>query len=569
MNPLFLRAARAALAGWRVLVAVAALFTSTLWSDDLYCVFINACLVGVPFLLLIGLTGRWLWALSAASAFALFVFGMGELKANYFGTRLVLGDWAFIGEPVNWSIVWHYPRMYGSLGAFTLGALLLVIDAVVASRRQALLPLRLRALSLVLVAALSGLLYSARHHHTWEVWLDDADCGELHRCGALSRLIYSVAMFEYEPPTHPGDPALFLARQAELPPMPATGLARKPDIVVWLNESTFDPRGFKLPGAKLPVMPMFDPTPLTRARGPMRVHTFGGKTWLSEFSMLTGLIPDDFGVLHNVVLTSVGPRTNSNMFRLMKANGYRTVVLMPTYKRFYGAGHAYEGMGADEVLTLRDFHEYDALPGDEWDIAETDRMAEAAITRIRRQRSENPDQPIFLYLLSIREHAPYKKATPVAYNLDHAGLPKPLAGRITDYVNRLSKLDTAVGTIDRYLFAKDAPPALYAWFGDHQAYYEGDSPPYSYDLPEPDYVTQFQIRANYPVPPVPAVPLMDIAFVPSLVNDLAGVQEDDYFAGLSAMRRLCNGLIDDCENKELLTSYKARVFGEPLNLLRR
>lgn len=568
MNPLILRAAVVALVVWRLLVLAAALFTSTLWSDDALCVFINASLVGLPFLLLLAATGRWIWSLAGASALALFVFGMGELKANYFGTRLVLGDWAFISEPTNWTIVGHYPRIYGTLAAFSAGALLSITDAALASRRHKALAVRTRLLALALAIVLSGFLWTQRHHHTWEVWNDDANCGEMYRCGALGRLLYSVAMFEYEPPTHAGDPSLFLAKQAELPASPAAEPVRKPDIVLWLNESTFDPRGFELPGAKLPPMPMFDATPLTRARGPLRVHTFGGKTWLSEFSVLTGLVPDDFGVRRNVVLSSVGPRTNSNLFRELKANGYRTVVLMPTYKRFYGAGRAYEGMGADEVLTLRDFHEYDALPGDEWDIAETDRMAEAAILRIQRQRREAPEQPIFLYLLSIREHAPYKKGTPVDYKLDKAGIPKPLAGRITDYVNRLRKLDTAVGMIDRYLFAKDSPPALYAWFGDHQAYYEGDSPPYRTKLAQPDFITQFQIRSNYPVAGAAALPLTDIAYLPSLISDLAGLQQDDYFKGLSAMRQLCAGLYDECPEKDLLDSYKARVFGAELNLLR-
>ena len=566
MTALLLRLIPTALVGWRALVTATALYTSTLWSDDLLCVLINVSLVVWPFLLLLALTGRWMWSLAGASSFAVFVFAMGEIKANYFGTRLVLGDWAFIAEPTNWMIVGQYPRIYGALALFVLGLLALAVDAARSDRNRAPLGWRLRALTGVLAVTLAGWLWSERHHHVWEVWNDDANCGDMYRCGALGRLLYSVAMFEYQAPTHEGDPAPFLAKAAALPPIAgrAEGEA-KADIVLWLNESTFDPRGFKLPGAKLPPMPMFDTNKLTKAHGPMRVHTFGGKTWLSEFSVLTGLVPEDFGVLHNVVLSSVGPKTHSNLFRLLKANGYHTVVLMPTYKRFYGAGRAYEGMGVDEVLTLRDFHEYDALPGDEWDIAETDRMAEAAITLVKRQRSESPGQPIFVYLLSIREHAPYSGLTRVDYNLDHAGVPKFLSTRLTDYVNRLRRLDTAVAMIDRYLFAPGAPPAIYAWFGDHQAYYEGDSPPYSYTLPKPDYVTQFQIRANFDVPAAPTAPILDIAYVPSLIADLGGVKRDAYFEGLSAMRRLCNGGYEDCADQPLLDSYKARVFGPELD----
>jgi hypothetical protein len=140
---------------------------------------------------------------------------------------------------------------------------------------------------------------------------------------------------------------------------------------------------------------------------------------------------------------------------------------------------------------------------------------------------------------------------------------------LTDYIHRLLRLDAAVAMLDRYLFAPGAPPAVYAWFGDHQAYYDGDSPPYRYVFDKPDYVTQFQMRANFPTPAVEPAPLLDIAFIPSLLNDLAGVKVDDYFSGLSAMRRLCHGALEDCGDRALVDSYEARVFSPALDLFER
>ena len=416
------RGLRLSLQPLRYSAAAFAIFVSLQYTDDALCAVINAGLFLLPLSLLLALCGRRVWSLSGASAFAIFLYGMGELKNNYFGNRLAIADWEFIAEPVNWSVVWLYPRMYTALSAFLFGLLLLALDAALAARRHPSLPAQTRLLSGLLFLGLVVFMYGNRHHHTWEVWRDDADCGDRHTCGIAGRLMYSFSMFEYEPPAHAGDPSVFLARKSALAGPPP--FASEPtDVVVWLNESTFDPRNYKLPGAKLPKLPMFDRTPRTRAMGAMRTHTFGGKTWLSEFSMLTGLVPDDFGALRNLVFTTVGPNTHSNMFRLFKASDYKTVVLMPTFKRFYGAGRTYVGMGVDEVLTLRDFREYDALPGDAWDIADTDRMAEAAINLIKRHRG-GPEaaKPLFLYLLSVKEHAPYSRKTKVLYNLDHSGL---------------------------------------------------------------------------------------------------------------------------------------------------
>ena len=560
------RGLRLSLQPLRYSAAAFAIFVSLQYTDDALCAVINAGLFLLPLSLLLALCGRRVWSLSGASAFAIFLYGMGELKNNYFGNRLAIADWEFIAEPVNWSVVWLYPRMYTALSAFLFGLLLLALDAALAARRHPSLPAQTRLLSGLLFLGLVVFMYGNRHHHTWEVWRDDADCGDRHTCGIAGRLMYSFSMFEYEPPAHAGDPSVFLARKSALAGPPP--FASEPtDVVVWLNESTFDPRNYKLPGAKLPKLPMFDRTPRTRAMGAMRTHTFGGKTWLSEFSMLTGLVPDDFGALRNLVFTTVGPNTHSNMFRLFKANDYKTVVLMPTFKRFYGAGRTYVGMGVDEVLTLRDFREYDTLPGDAWDIADTDRMAEAAINLIKRHRG-GPEaaKPLFLYLLSVKEHAPYSRKTKVLYNLDHSGLTKSMAGRMTDYIGRLRTLDAAVKSMDDYLGTQGSRHSLFAYFGDHQAYFDEPSPPYRDTLPDPDHVTQFQIRANFAAPPTPREPLLDIAFVPSLVVDFAGVRKDDYFSALTAMRQLCGGLLDECADEALLQSYKAYVFSPELNL---
>eukprot|EP01034_Spumella_vulgaris_P012218 gene12218-15560_t len=87
----------------------------------------------------------------------------------------------------------------------------------------------------------------------------------------------------------------------------------------------------------------------------------------------------------------------------------------------------------------------------------------------------------------------------------------------------------ALGSAAVGFFARPFGGAVFGYFGDHQAYYEEDSPPYRYKLPEPKNVTQFQVRSNYPVPRETPVPIMDIAFLPGLLVDTSGVERDNYF----------------------------------------
>ena len=547
------------LAALRYGSAAVAVWVSLEYTDDAIGAVINASLLLLPLSLMLALSGRQALSLSFAALTAIFIWALGELKLKYFGDRLALPDYYFLTEPANWNIALRYPLLWQSLIGFFLGVVLLAVDAWLDARSRPRAGRRQRVAALLLFLLLSGFAWAERHHHEWEVWREDADCGDMHICGVMTRLVASVAVFEFEMPVHEGDPQYFLAHQAALPPLPAAA-AHKPDIVAFLNESTFDLRNFVLPRARLPRLGMFDDSALTRAGGPLRMHTYGGKTWLSEFSLLTGLIPEDFGAWRNLVFNTVAPNTQTNLVKLLKANGYKTIVLMPTMKYFYGAGRTYEGLGFDRILTLRDFPEYDYLPGDCWDIAETPRMVEAAIKLIKQHRA-GPDknQPLFLYFLSVFGHAPYSKKTPVSYGLERTTITPTLAAKFSDYLNRMQTLNAAITQLDHYLAGAERP-ALWTWFGDHQAYYEEDVPPYRYRFPAPDHVTQFQLRGNFNVPTLPDLAITDVAYLPSLLADLAGVEEDAHFSSLSAMRRLCEGKLDDCADAQLVQSYKAWLF---------
>ena len=545
---------------------LAAVAISLAWSDDAVCALINAGLLLLPFLLLATLSGRLPIALAVTLGMALLLWGIGEFKLHFFGNRLALMDFVFLSEGANWSIVKRYPSVQLALAAWTLLALLLLLWAWVENRHRAPLQPAARAGFALLLGLWCAFAWTHRDQHTWEVFRDDADCGREKICGVMARLVFSYSAFEFVSPLPQHDPAPFRAAAARLAASPSSSPPeRLPDVVIWLHESTFDPAQYQLAQSRLPRLAMFEPNPRTQAQGLLRVHTFGGKTWLSEFSLLTGLVPADFGTRSSQVFNSVAPQVGSTLVQRFEAAGYDSVVLMPTPKRFYGAARTYDAVGFDRILTLRDFPEYDDVPGDEWDIADSDRMAEAAITLLRDQRRVHPERPLLLYLLSVKEHAPYRKSTPVAYGLDQAGVSRTLAAKLTDYVDRLRRLDDAMTRLETELM--QAPePALWAWFGDHQAYFEEEPPAYRHALPQPELVTQYQLRSK-DVPGLNESPaLLDIALLPSLIADAAGVPGDTYFDALSAMRRLCDGRLGDCTDTALIDSFKGHIFGAEVGL---
>lgn len=562
MSPFLARFGALLPAAVQAVAAVFAVLVSLQFSDDPLCALINAGLFLLPFLLLAALTGRPAPALTVATALALLLWAVGEMKLRYFGNRLALIDFYFLSEGANWSIVQRYPLVKSLLA----GYLALVAVLVAWAWRQHGLRWRARARLACagLLAAWCAVAWSGRHQHTWEVFRDDADCGTIKTCGVMSRLVYSYSVFEFAEPLPSGDSAPFKTAAASLEPLPPPWEVR-PDVVVWLHESTLDPAFYKLDGARLPPLRMFRRNARDRAGGLLRVHTFGGKTWLSEFSLLTGLIPEDFGGRRTTVFNSVAPQMHRNLVTRFEANGYDSLVLMPTMKSFYGAARTYEALGFDRVLTLRDFPEYDRVKGDEWDIADSERLGEAGAKLLREHRRDHPDRPLFLYMLSIKEHAPYSRRGKPLYRLEKSGVKKSLAAKLSDYVGKLQLLDHGLVILEKELLAGPRP-AVWAYFGDHQAYFEEDSPAYRTKLPDPELITQYRLRSSVAPALRESPTLLDIALLPSLIADTAGLEPDEYFRAQSAMRQLCKGQLKDCPDQGLVNSYKALLFSPEMGL---
>jgi phosphoglycerol transferase MdoB-like AlkP superfamily enzyme len=103
---------------------------------------------------------------------------------------------------------------------------------------------------------------------------------------------------------------------------------------VWLQESATDPRIFEVSGVSLPALSMHGADARTRESGWLRVPTWGGSTWLTEFALLTGLTHKDFGAAGQGVFYTVTSHLRFSLPRLLQRHGYRCIVLFPVEKTF-------------------------------------------------------------------------------------------------------------------------------------------------------------------------------------------------------------------------------------------
>lgn len=512
---------------------------------DLPTVVINLAFWIVPVTVLLALSGR-LWRSIALGTALTFVFQrLHWLKWKYLAHTWTAADFRLLFDSVNWIVIRQYPAILGF--ALLCVALLLVSWFLVPRGRRVVW--KTRATSALVASAMVGGVYYWQDAHIYDPF-------GFNIYGHFANLIYSASTLVYHAPVIDGDGAQFVTRAAAVPAPVLATPAQRPDIVLWLQESTMDVGLFSLPGANLPTMTMYQRDALTRAHGLLRVPTWGGSTWLSEFALLSGLSHEDFGPSGYGVYYIATSKTRYSLPKQLKQHAaYRSIAISGSPKAFYNMETAQRELGFDEVLNPLDFPQWgnkslaDYLISDE----EIGRYALEILARPH-------DTPILLFVLTIRQHGPYSSEHPIEFGLDKTTLDRGIAARLSDYAQRMKETQEANQAFGAKWLAQPRP-VIFAYFGDHQANVEGDVPFVS-GLTEPRLLTSYAIKTNYN-PGVPDVvpPVLDLAFMSGFILQYAGVPLDPFFTANRAMRVLCDGRLNDCPDESLLKSYRAHVYG--------
>ena len=334
-----------------------------------------------------------------------------------------------------------------------------------------------------------------------------------------------------------------------------------PDIVQVLEESTFDPSGFAACTVPQCRARMFHVDGSTRGHGVLRVHTFGGGTWVSEFAALTGMPHDIFGPGGMYAPYVLAPHVHDALAQQLRRLGYVTIAVYPTAGSFINGRNAYNAYGFDHLYDAGELHL------DEWE--ETDAQMFAAAKRAY-DMVKKPGQPVFVMILTLNQHGPHdedpRTKLPAPYNRGVLrGLSKSAALNFDTYLARLQASDAAMRALE-HTFLDRSQPTVLLHFGDHQPSFGGlirDLPRKLAPALRPyrDYLTYYMVKSNFAGPPLPTYPMLDIAFLPTLVLQAANLPTDSYFSAATALRNRCNGLYADCAVPGMLESYHAWVIG--------
>lgn len=132
---------------------------------------------------------------------------------------------------------------------------------------------------------------------------------------------------------------------------------------------------------------------------PLRVETYGGASWLTEFSVLTGLSTYSFGGMQQFVQPLMADKLHDTLPEALGRCGYRNVVFYPLDRNFVSNEKFYASIGLKEMFDAKD----QGVTSD----TERDRFYFGnALDEIARHLQKSR-QPLFTMVFTMATHSPY------------------------------------------------------------------------------------------------------------------------------------------------------------------
>jgi len=353
------------------------------------------------------------------------------------------------------------------------------------------------------------------------------------------------------------------ADQVQVPGLAGPGrcepASKPPHVVLIHQESVVPPAHFRTLDYDRGLDPFFQSADGKLRK--LRVETYGGASWRSEFSLLTGLSTQSFGGMRQFVQPFMAGKIQDTLPQALARCGYRTMLLYPMLRNFLASWKFFERAGLGEIRDAKD--QGAKLPN------ERDRFYYANALAEMKLHLQTSSKPLFMYIQTMATHGSY----------DYAYMPEvvvPGGGRGThpemhEYLRRL-----AMAHMDyRFLRAELSrrfpdQQFLVVHYGDHQPTATRMLLGFGEDASIEDVMiggnpaaltTYYALDAvRYRLPPLAAMETMDIAYLGTMLLEAARLPLSDAYRERRRLMLLCNGRYYDCPAQDEILKFHRRLI---------
>lgn len=396
-------------------------------------------------------------AIFLATLLTVAIVGASEIKYRHSGLKLIVTDLPLLFAGTVPFFFVQYPL---AVAAVIGGAIALFVAAIAALAGMAGPPVAWPLRWVLFGVAIASLVVAYRA---------GGGTAALQRIAAQRRCFFSAFVASLLDPSswrQFGGLAISDIVDDPLPLLPAVPARAKnvPDIIVIQHESIFDPRIYGLP-----VEPVVGGllSPENGGHGGLNVDIFGGGSWQSEFSLLTGLSSASFGSNAYFLFQRGVGRFRNSLPQVLSALGYRTMLASSCRRNFLNYEAFYRSIGIDERIFTDDL----PPPFDvgRFEQTHSDGVFLDAAIGAHVKRLGDP-APRFLYVLTNFNHGPHSRrlVAPGQFESERAFAAASLPdAQYAEYYARLAETAATWNRL-RSDLAASGRPTLVLHYGDHQ-----------------------------------------------------------------------------------------------------
>lgn len=320
---------------------------------------------------------------------------------------------------------------------------------------------------------------------------------------------------------------------------------KKPDIYVVLSESATN---FEIyPQVNTGAVPESSFRSQNGKKHKLQVETFGGGTWVSNLSLMTGLPTREFGWRSPYLTVQLQDRVKASLATLLNGCGYKSAVVMPMKYSFVNEGPFLESIGFDTVVGYNEIGASLYNHRDNFYYNAADELIEQHITTDGR--------PLFLEVQTMFAHSPFDDPREKQIHIQEEAFADDPS--LNEHIRRVYIAQNDFKEfIERRKKLQPDRPFVVLEFGDHQALVTlpmaneiagGNS------LADPDsiaYQTHYSVHAynfNLDLDYLDWLQL-DIGFLGVSFMQSIGVPLSPMFEDLAKLRDQCTGRFSGCKD---------------------
>jgi phosphoglycerol transferase MdoB-like AlkP superfamily enzyme len=541
---------------WTIAGLIGAVLARHFWIDEGYAanILFAAAVTLALIALVVLLTRRVLFAtVLTASLVAVIVLAASVKQAvmnmvvHAYDLFFYLGSWSTV------SYLWSDHRRYllAFFGALTLAGIVASLCYRADSTR---IPRRWSALALLAFTGLAwyGAQAKGERRHMLFYYENLYVSSFYASWGETLEALWRGALLEAAPRAAAAGPGFLL-------PAACTPAGKPPHIILIHQESVVQPSLFPTLGYDRAVDPFF--RSYDDRLYPLRVETYGGASWLTEFSLLAGVSTHSFGGMRQFVQTFTQNRLKDTLPQALERCGYRNVVFYPMMRNFVSNDRFYSSIGLKDIFDMK-------VQGAKT-TQERDRFYyENAMAEMERHvRSSR--KPLFTYIQTMMAHWPYNFT--YMPEMAVAGGAPGTSPEMHEYLRRVSMAKMDFDFLMQELkrrFPRER--FLIVHYGDHHPTatrtllgFDNDTEAEDVIL-QPEsigFLTYYAARGvNYRVPPLPQFDTLDVPYLGTVVLDLARLPLSDSHRERKRLMSLCMGRYYGCRHREEILIFHRRLI---------